>query len=993
VVKPVVIMRVYLKSNLTVRTAIKLFLLTACTFSCFNFNAFAQKYTFSHYDIEDGLVQSQVNTLSQDASHRLWMGTLGGACRFDGKEFVPFSKDNGLLNNFVYTVLCDRKNRVWFGTHMGLACLTKKRLLNYPNPPNIKHSWVTNIVEDGTGTIWLLMQGKLFKVTDHVLQQVNVTGAEDFSITYIAVNRSGILCASVFQKGIYCLNGNTWANVIPLNGEYKDLVIRWMLFDRLDHSKIYFIANNRLYQCNCTNVSLYPNADLNQAKTGLLCVEQDAQGSLWIGSSNGAYRIKNKQLIHFTLKNGLTDAAIPDIYNDNDGNLWLATWGGGIFKYEGNTYILFDESQGISSAQTIMGLARDNKNNLWLATDGSGVMIYDGKQFKNINLPAANQNLKKVQCIYADRDNNVWIGSSFGGLWKFDGSKYTMVPGSQERAANALTQDVEGNIWMATPYGCYYCNNNTLQRVDGLNTFAASLLALGKDSILVGTQNGVRLIVNKKLSGNCKLDMLESSNILCMIRYRNKVMIGTGDWGLFVWDVNTGGVKNYNVKNGLNSNAIYNMVADKDGVIWAGTGRGINRIIPVANSYDYTILGSGNSKELIAEANENSVLYYDDKIWMGTTKGLVIYNAAKMHTHISPPHILIQSVNLFTPEHVRSMADISDTSIPYKQNHLTISYLGVYLKNPRDVFYQYKLIGHDENFCAPIKSTEVDYPSLPPGKYTFQVIALTSSGLRSTNTAQFSFEITPPFYQTWSFRLIFIISLILLGIVVQTYLHKRKLRSIKVMERIKREEKQKIRQQTAEDFHDDLGNKLTRITVLSDILTAKLDKSETEQKKLVGQIKQNAEALYNGTKDILWALDPKSDNLYEILTHIKLFGIEFFHDTQISFEVDDIDISLSKIKLPLEYCRNMTMIYKELLNNVLKHSGASRIHLSIGAIKNNEMSILLIDNGKGFNTESVGGGHGIKNIRNRAARIGGEVTIQSQEGVGTTVILKLKKNG
>jgi len=986
-------MCVHLKSNLTVRTIIKLLLLTACVFSCFIFSVFAQKYTFSHYDIEDGLVQSQVNTLSQDASHRLWMGTLGGACRFDGKEFMPFSKDNGLLNNFVYTVLCDRKNRVWFGTHMGLACLTKKKLLNYPTPANIKHSWVTNIVEDGTGTIWLLMQGKLFKVNGHVLQQVNITGTEDFGITYIAVNRSGILCASVFQKGIYCLNGNTWANVIPLNGEYKNLVIRWILFDRLDHSKTYFIANNRLYQCTCTSVSLYPNADLNQVKTGLLCVEQDAMGSLWIGSSNGAYRIKNKQLIHFTLQNGLTDTAIPDIYNDNDGNLWLATWGGGIYKYEGNTYILFDESQGISSAQTIMGLARDKKNNLWLATDGSGVMIYDGKQFKNVNLPTTNQNVKKVQCIYTDRDNNVWIGSSFGGLWKFDGSHYTMVPGSQERIANAFTQDAEGNIWVATPYGCYYCNNNTMQRVEGLNTFATSLLALGKDSVLVGTQNGVRLIVNKKLAGNAKLDMLESSNILCMIKYRNKVIIGTGDWGLFVWNVNSGGVKNYNVKNGLNSNAIYNMVADKDGIIWAGTGRGVNRIIPTANGYDYTILGSGNTKDLIAEANENSVLYYDDKVWMGTTKGLVIYNAAKMHTHTSPPHILIQSVNLFTPEHVKSMADTSDTRIPYKQNHLTISYLGVYLKNPRDVFYQYKLIGHDDNFCAPIKSTEVDYPSLPPGKYTFQVRALTSSGLRSTNMAQFSFEIIPPFYQTWTFRLIFIISLILLGIAVQTYLHKRKLRSIKIVERIKRDEKQKIRQQTAEDFHDDLGNKLTRITVLSDILTAKLDNGEVEQKKLVGQIKQNAEALYNGTKDILWALDPKSDNLYEILIHIKQFGIEFFHDTQIGFDVDEIDTSLSKIKLPLEYCRNMTLIYKELLNNVLKHSGASQVHLNIGSIKNNEMSILLVDNGKGFNTENAGGGHGIRNIKNRAARIGGEIIIQSQEGVGTTVILKLKKNG
>lgn len=983
-----------LKSTLNKPSIIRLLLITACFCSSLYFKASAQKYTFTHYDIEDGLIQSQVNTLSQDMSHRLWIGTLGGACRFDGKDFMAFSKENGLLNNFVYTVLCDRENRVWFGTHMGLACLYNKKLTNYPTPANIKHSWVTNIVEDHAGTIWLIMQGKLYKVNGRVLQYVPINGAEDFDITYIAVNHSGILYASVFQKGLYCLNNKVWANIIPLSGDYKNLVIRCLLFDRVDHSKAYFISNNKLYVCRGATISLYPNGDLNKVTASLLCVGQDANGDLWIGSSSGVYRIKNRQLIHFTAQNGLTDTAIPDIYCDNDGNLWLATWGGGIYKYEGNTYIVFDQSQGISSAQTIMGITHDKKNNIWLATDGSGVMQFDDRKFNPIVLPTANPNVKKVQCIYTDKSGTIWMGSSLGGVWNYDGRTYNMVPGTEGRIANALTQDAKGTLWMASPYGCFYYRNNTMQRVEGFGAFTTSLLALGADTVLAGTQNGVKLILHKKFIQNLKIDVLESSNILCMIRYHNKVMVGTGDWGLFVWDIATHSIKNYNVKNGFNSNAIYNMAADKNGVIWAGTGRGVNRIIPAANDNDYIITGSGNSTDIIAEANENSVLYFDDKIWMGTTKGLVIYNAAKPAMRVNPPHIIIQSVNLFTRDHVKSMADTVNARIPYNQNHLAISFLGVYLKNPRDVSYQYKLIGHDDNFCAPIKNTVVDYPSLPPGNYTFQVRAVTSAGSQSTNMAQFSFEIIPPFYQTWVFRLLVLISFVLLGISMQTYMHKRKLRSVRIMERIKREEKHKIRQQTAEDFHDDLGNKLTRITVLSDILTAKLANKDEEQKKLVGQIKQNAEALYNGTKDILWALDPKSDNLYEILIHIKLFGIEFFHDTQIKFNVDEIDTLLSRIKLPLEYCRNMTMIYKELLNNVLKHSGASQVHLTVGDIKNNRISILLADNGKGFDITTAAMGHGIKNIKNRASRIGGEIIIHSDSDAGTTVILQLqfKKN-
>jgi ligand-binding sensor domain-containing protein/signal transduction histidine kinase len=985
-------MCLYLKNNSTVRTAQKLLLITVCVLACFIFKAQAQKYTFAHYDIEDGLVQSQVNSISEDASHRLWMGTLGGACRFDGKDFTSFSKENGLLNNFIYTVLCDHKNRIWLGTHMGLACLDGKNLTNYAIPLNIKRTWVTSITEDGTGTIWIIMQNRLFKVIGTTLQDMPVAGAGEYGITNICINTAGILYASVYQQGIFCLKGDKWINTTPLSDQYKNLVIKKVLFDKVDHTKAYVIANNKLFITTGQTLTPYPSAELNKIKSSLLSIQQDLHGDLWIGSSNGVYYIKNKQLVHFDAHNGFTDIAIPDIYNDRDGNLWLATWGGGIYKYEGDAYVVFDQSQGISNFQTIMGVVRDKQHRIWLATDGGGVVQYNGKDFNSIALPTTNPYAKKVQCIYTDKAGNVWIGTSLGGLWKYDGKNYTMVPGSDLRIADALNEDENGTIWMAAPLGCFYYNNNTLQRIDGLNGFTTSVVAIGKDSVLVGTQNGVKLVVNKKLVPDFNLKALQSSNIFCMLNYHNKIMFGTGDWGLFIWDKKTGSIKNYNMTNGFNSNSIYNLIADKNGVVWAGTGRGANRILPLANG-GFTITGTGNSKDIIAEANENSILYADGKVWMGTTKGLVVYNTDSTTTSAAKPFITIQSVNLLTEKSIKQITDTSETDIAYDQNHLAITFLGVYLKNPNDVLYQYKLIGHDDRFCLPVKNNIVDYPSLPPGKYVFQVKALTAAGLQSGNTAQFSFQIVPPYYQNWIFRVLLLISFVLLGISLQTYMHKRKLRAVRLIEQMKRDEKQKIRQQTAEDFHDDLGNKLTRITVLSDILTAKLENGKDEQKNLIGQIKQNAEALYNGTKDILWALDPKSDNLYEILNHIRLFGIEFFHDTTIGFNFTEIEPQLNRVKLPLEYCRNMTMIFKELLNNILKHSAASEVNLTVSAIINQQMTIVLTDNGKGFNTTNTTG-HGINNIKNRAARLGSAITIQSIQDEGTTVtlILKLKNN-
>jgi ligand-binding sensor domain-containing protein len=74
---------------------------------------FAQKYTFSHYDIEDGLIESQVNNFTLDSQHRLWMATFGGACRFDGKEFASYTRQNGMPTNFINTVFADKSGVVW----------------------------------------------------------------------------------------------------------------------------------------------------------------------------------------------------------------------------------------------------------------------------------------------------------------------------------------------------------------------------------------------------------------------------------------------------------------------------------------------------------------------------------------------------------------------------------------------------------------------------------------------------------------------------------------------------------------------------------------------------------------------------------------------------------------------------------------------------------------------------------------------------------------
>jgi signal transduction histidine kinase len=377
---------------------------------------------------------------------------------------------------------------------------------------------------------------------------------------------------------------------------------------------------------------------------------------------------------------------------------------------------------------------------------------------------------------------------------------------------------------------------------------------------------------------------------------------------------------------------------------------------------------------------------------MGNTKGVIVYNTAILPSYKTRPHIVFQSVKLVPQiageRRQNSTAITNGSKLSYSNRHLSISFLGVYLKDPESVTYRYKLRGLDSTFSLPVKNNVVDYPSLPAGSYTFEVNAIVN-GLAS-DTASFTFSITPPFYQTSTFRFLAIVFFVLLGVAIQSYRHHVKISRLKVIEATKREESLKIRQQTAEDFHDELGNKLTRITVLSEILDTKMDQTQGDQKKLLEQIKQNASSLYNGTKDILWALDPQSDNLYEILSHIRDFGNELFLDTPVEFQFNGIHESLNEVKLPMEYSRNIPMIFKELLNNILKHAHAKHVTINLDNIQKDELHMTLKDDGCGFDKDEMHTGQGINNIVTRTKRIGGEVNVTSEKGAGTLVDLKIK---
>ncbi|MES3017938.1 MAG: two-component regulator propeller domain-containing protein [Bacteroidota bacterium] len=958
--------------------------------------SYAQRYNFKNYDIEDGLIQSQAQRIFQDSEHNLWISTFGGISRFNGRDFTNFISSDGVAATAT-SMAQDGLGNMWFASRE-LNYFDGQKIQTVKKPERYGKGIFHHLVKAKDGTLWGAVGYEMFLVKDLRIHSVKLPWK--VSVDALATDHDGNVYASFRHKGLYTLEGRTWRKIIAYAKPFDQLAVRNIIFDKIHKNTIYLQSFLDFLTVENGKISQYVNPKINEIDGAFLSVKQDESGSLWICSTAGLFNISPDTFRTFSSSNGFTDNAVNDVCLDNAGNIWVATEGSGIFRFNGDMYVKLDQTQGLPN-EVIMSLAGNKSQGIWMGTFGGGLVNFKQNKFTYYQIPSEGPRAQSIFSLHIDREDALWVGTLKAGLWKYKNGRFTQtaLSSSGPYLVNGIIGDYKGQVWVSSPEGCFFYENNQPVKIEDYKGSASSIAEIGKDSILLGSDAGVILIKNKKVDKSFKIPGTEGKNILSIKKVGQFILLATAIDGLYIMNSATRKVRNYRQEDGLYSNAVYSITSDNRN-IWLGTGRGINKIRLNPSTMDMSILNDHRPIRLVVEANQNAALFDGSKIWIGTAKGAFVYDPLKT-MKFTRPEVKIQSVRISQPgvdtvvkgaASVKSLDTGKSHELPYRQNNLVISYSGIYLSDQDALRYQYRLVGLADNFSIPVRNTTVNYLSIPEGSYTFEVKAVLENGM-SSSVKRFSFVVVPPFYRTTVFRIFMLLLIVFLIFVTQYYLISRKEKRRLLIQSITREEKRKIREQTAEDFHDDMGNKLTRISILSDILASKIDPDKEEERKLVTQIKDTASALYNGTKDILWALDPKADNLYEILSHLYYFGTDLFSNTGIDFHFKEPDASYKKIRLPMEYSRNVTMIFKELLNNVLKHSDAKNAWLNVDVVDGN-IKIEVSDDGKGFDTDKSHPGKGMINIRNRSARLKGDVTMVSEAGKNNTITtLKIKQPG
>lgn len=961
-------------------------------------NTFAQKYGFIQYSVADGLAQSQPNTFVQNQQGVLFIGTLGGLSAFDGSSFKNFGQADGLPQNAIYQLAADKTGDIWIGTPNGIGHYDGRKFLKfYPNNP-AKGNVVSALVVDSQNVVWTIIEGQLFKLDANRRKFQAVSGMD--SLLCMTIDASGKLWLSQYQKGIFVAAKEGWKKVLDSYPNQDETIFR-MSFGRF--SGTLYCSTNKGIRALGNGKLVSP--DWRRAlPTSILIYDvlESANGDIWAAANDGGIWEKHdNNWQHFDYPNGFTNETVNQIFQDNNGDIWLATNGSGVFRFTGRRFTYYDRGSGLVSP-SVMSIAQiPNDGTIYFAGNNKGIERLKNGKITSLTLPKV---FSKATTLFATADNKLWIGTLGNGLWYYQNGQFSNAATTASVNPIGITniQGTSDSLWIGGINGLFLYHKGRITNANAPFSIY-TLLPLGHDSIILGTVQGAyiyRISTNKIL----EKPLLDNASVVCLATAGDKVYFGTDNLGVMVWHRQTGQWQSINQKEGLSCNYIYNLLVDRNGHLWAGTGCGIDRISFEGQKFQIKNFGAAYGLNGLENNGNASFMDANGYLWFGTTKGVFHYDPYLQTSKKSKKRrvsIVLQSVKLFSKE--ISPRLYSDSSLPFsnipanpvfppKQNNLTFTFKAIALTDAGQIKYRYQLLGSDKTVIETNQNT-VTYSSLPPGNYIFKVWASDADGNWQAKVLSWPFTINVPYYQTWYFRLGLILIFIagFLGLVY--WRNRQKTKRLLWAQKLREEEQSRVRQKTAEDFHDEIGNKLTRIKLLASVAESKYVAHPEDVLDVLAQIRSNVETLYTGARDIIWSLQPQSDYLSELLSRIRRNMEDLFEHLNISFTFDlQTEERFVDRKLPADYSRNLLMIAKEAANNIAKHATATVVTLTV-SLQKNELKFVLEDNGKGIplSEQTTSSGNGLANMRHRTERIQGKLTILSPLGdnKGTKLVLSV----
>jgi len=981
-----------------------------------------------------GLRGNKINFIKQTSDNKIWIGTNKGLHFIENDSIThknlwshPTDEEAYVLSMFE-----DENKNIWIGTYAGLFVIE--------NATNKVH-FISKDVEEKASDVSIIPENNYDIIPKSVVWGISSDNKNRVWVTspdgaFVSVENEQF----AFQKLTINLSDNLLLKDINFFKYLEYSENRFLIGSNAG------LLKGVLETDSILTVSVFKNEEGTRVATNF--IEDfiiDSKQNIWIATWRNhfkKYKIIDEKLIeqHVFLKNGRLNMSsnVTSVYEDSQQNIWLSNTNG-LYKLsedKGNMFLFPPNHLKNCSLNNIniRAIVEDAGNNIWIASN-SGLYRFNKEDILQRSCPTdylfiENIHFKTTTNLFIDSQNRLWV-SAHGGLsisqldnnfnpGKF--SSYTSNNGLPHNWSFGISEKDKNNFWVGNYVGLIKVSlingnhtnaefkhyDSSRERADALvNSFTFEIKKDAKNTLWVGTFNGISKLISsedegsfsnytnvfgnyRSLSNNSVKNLLRDSN--------NNFWIGT-QTGLNLFKENTNDFIQFGRKDGLPSEYILGLQEDSKGFLWIATTNGLMRGKYNDSIKKFINIEYFSAKNGLADNITNRNALYidkDDNVFIGSSKGLSVYTNYKDEAVVNNKKAFNLSLTSIKSTQKKKQGFLSvknriknnSIELSYFENSIQLHYVTLDFSDVGYNQYRHKLLPGNENWIETGNSSELTYYNLSPGDYELILDGSNNGGVWSNKPIHLAITISPPFWKSTIAFLLY--TLILVGIVRFFYLLRVRKKINEFANKSKLEkallkEREQLRQENTADFHDELGSKVTKVSLYLTLAERSLKENE-DPTKWFSKIRSNTTDISNTFRDLLWVIDPKKDSLSDTFLRLKDFGEDLFNNTKVDFRTSGYIMDKQQVMLDPQTKKQVVLIFKEAMNNCAKYADCNRVNLKL---ETNETfsTIELIDNGKGFEVSIKSKGRGLKNMMNRAEKLNAHLTISSSFNKGTSIRL------
>ncbi|PHR46336.1 MAG: hypothetical protein COA32_10805 [Fluviicola sp.] len=1006
------------------------------------FSASSQSYSFktNYLGMEDGLSFRHVNAITQDNDGFVWIGTRTGLNKFDGYRFISYTEEgqssNAIINNNIHDLEIGPKGNIWVATETGISIINSRtdEVMSIKSSQvfgdDSEVSSISNIVITPYSKR-VFIQGHTLNALEHYYTTVEYKDGQFIPVSVEIKDKKWDVIRYVFEDA----NRELWINpnnemlFVKVNDDFetKEVV-------ELPESLFDLYLSDSKFHINFETSKAIPyrrkhdfTQDISKSSLEIFlsfCDGEKVVNALWNVQKNTfkELALRKPKRINSSLRFNVTtdgqiwrqydqevgafikgkdyiigsDYGLPEIslitefYKSDDGTVWVGTDFGvyRILQVKNPFEFHFSSTpdhNGIGNS--LRSISQYSNNEILVSTVGNGVWQYNpisGKAEqlikKNVKSALKAHHILPFGIYHADK--TIWMANWFDhGILKYNTITKELThltcPENERGYGRCLEKKSDSELWLGTDLGLNLLNieNDRITQVHTnkddktLETLNITFLKQDREGLLwIGSQNSGVFTLDKESNFSSVIDKsngLSSDAILSIQTGTDYVWIGTSN-GLNRWNVNTKELTLFTTDNGLPDNTVYEILDEGD-VLWLSTNRGLCRFDKRDNGT--TNYGSKMNFPNTEFNNMSSLKYNDSTLIFGSLNGYVQINTAVKNEDTKNFGVVLSRFEKFDGiknkiQEIRidlsKGIDISPGDKFFNFEFATTDLFSNTFKR-----FAYRLEGYDEVWNELGFENKIRFNSLPVGSYNLKVKTTRRDGKWSSSVLTIPIRIHQVFYMTWWFFVLMAITFMLIVFLIYKY----RLNQLKKLE--------KIRLQIASDLHDDVGSILTQISIRTELVTEGIFDEKERGEELI-KIAQSTRTAVDTMGDIVWSIDSRKDGFNDLIDRMKEYASKTLTplDIQCWFEIPE---DLSLYTLSLEKRQNIYLIFKESVNNITKHSNASEFKVIIG-VHRGKFLMQLKDNGTLKPSKEDYQGQGLMNMKMRAERIGGDVSITTTDG-------------